>query len=110
MSPQLEFGKVAEGSVPERGDVTAAQNAGKNITSDVSIIASIEKLGQQVHQGRVDPTDLAVAAAKADAKGGFEASFTRATPPAGLAPKGDEDTVYKYDRAKNEDIGRVSFG
>jgi hypothetical protein len=31
--------------------------------------------------------------------------ITRYAPPAFLAPKGDEDKPYKYDRVKNENIG-----
>jgi hypothetical protein len=51
----------------------------------------------QIKHARVLATDLLASAGKA---------ITRFTPPPFMAPRGDEDKVYKYDREKNE----VMFG
>lgn len=52
---------------------------------------------QQIHQTKIMVSDLLASAGK---------HITRYTPPPFLQPRGNEDAVYKYDRARNE----VMFG
>ncbi len=52
---------------------------------------------EQVKHAKVAATELLASAGKA---------ITRYTPPPFMAPRGDEDKVYKYDRSKNE----IMFG
>jgi hypothetical protein len=56
---------------------------------------------EQVRHARVLATDLLASAGKA---------ITRFTPPPFMAPRGDEDKVYKYDREKNETMFGVAPG
>lgn len=79
--------KVATTARLTRG-VVMGMEIGKNILEKV-----FDQFCEQVRHARVLATDLLASAGKA---------ITRYTPPPFMAPRGDENKVYKYDREKNE--------
>ena len=89
------FADISEGKVPELGDVKKMVVMGMEIAKE-AMGAVMGKFTQQIEHARIATTDLL---AEAGAK------ITRYTPPSFMAPKGNEDATYKYDRNKNENIG-----
>ena len=86
------FGQAMEGAVPEMGRVTEMVVMGMKIGTE-AMESVLDVLAHQILTAKVSATDLLAKAGK---------FVTRYTPPAFLAPKGDETAVYKYDREKNE--------
>lgn len=86
------FGKAMEGAVPEMGRVTEMVVMGMKIGAE-AVESVLGVLAHQIQTAKVSATDLLSKAGK---------FVTRYTPPAFLAPKGDETAVYQYDREKNE--------
>lgn len=86
------FGKAMEGAVPEMGRVTEMVVMGMKIGAE-AVETVLDVLAHQILTAKVSATDLLARAGK---------FITRYTPPAFLAPKGDETAVYQYDREKNE--------
>jgi hypothetical protein len=89
------FSNVSEGRIPGAGDIVRMVVMGKEIAKE-AFGAVLETLKAQIQHAKIAPTDLLAKA------GNF---ITKYTPPAFLAPRGDEDKTYKYDREKNADIG-----
>ncbi len=95
------FSNVMEGKIPELGDIKKMVIMGKEIAKD-SYAQVMEKLAEQIKQTKIIATDLLAEAGK---------FITKYTPPAFMAPTGDEDKSYKYDRTKNEPMfGRPLMG
>lgn len=95
------FATVMEGKIPETGDIKKMVIMGKEIARD-SYAQVMEKLAEQIRQTKIIATDLLAEAGK---------FITKYTPPAFMAPTGDEDKPYKYDRTKNEPMfGRPLMG
>jgi hypothetical protein len=90
-----EFSNVSEGRIPGAGEIARMVVMGKEIAKE-AFASVLETLKAQIAHAKISPTDLLAKA------GNF---ITKYTPPAFLAPRGDEDKVYKYDREKNADIG-----
>lgn len=89
------FADISEGRTPELGDVKKMVVMGMEIAKE-AMAAVMGVFTKQIEHSRIAATDLLASA------GNY---ITRYTPPSFLAPKGDEDKTYKYDRVKNEDIG-----
>ncbi len=86
------FSKVIEGAIPEAGKITEMVVMGMQV-SERAFERVMDALTSQISKGKIAATDLLAEAGK---------FITRYTPPSFLAPKGNEDAVYKYDRAKTE--------
>jgi hypothetical protein len=93
------FASVVEGKIPSTGDIKKLVVMGKEIAEN-AMGAVLGALSEQIKHAKIAPTELIAKASDL---------VTKYTPPSFLQPKGDEDVKYKYDRTKNEDIGRVSF-
>lgn len=89
------FSDIVQGKIPDAGNIVQMVVMGVEITKE-AFGNVFGKLTEQINHARIATTDLL-----ADA-GNF---ITKYTPPAFLAPKGNEDKVYKYDAVKNFDIG-----
>ncbi|MGB4107949.1 MAG: hypothetical protein WBK55_09175 [Alphaproteobacteria bacterium] len=89
------FGSVREGKVPELGKIVAMVIMGTKVAAEAygNVMGALAK---QIGHAKIQTTDLLARA------GDF---VTKYTPPAFMAPTGDEQKVYKYDREKNADIG-----
>jgi hypothetical protein len=86
------FGDVVEGKIPGIGEIAKLVVMGKEIAKE-AFAPVLEALVSQIQNLKISPTELL-------AKTGE--MITKYTPPSFLAPKGDEDKVYKYDQEKNE--------
>ncbi len=89
------FGSVREGKIPEMGKIVEMVIMGTKIAAE-AYGKVMGVLAKQLHHAKIQATDLLAQA------GDF---VTKYTPPAFMAPTGDEQKVYKYDREKNADIG-----
>jgi hypothetical protein len=89
------FGVVRDGKIPSLGQIVEMVVMGTKIAAE-AYGAVLGKLATQIAHAKVAVTDLLAAS------GDF---VTRYTPPAFMAPTGDEKAVYKYDREKNANIG-----
>ncbi len=89
------FGSVREGKVPEFGKIVEMVIMGTKVAAEAygNVMGALAK---QINHAKIQATDLLAKA------GDF---VTKYTPPAFMAPSGDEQKVYKYDREKNADIG-----
>lgn len=85
------FSEVVEGKIPELGDIKRMVVMGKEIAKE-AFGPVMEALTAQISAMKITPTDILSKAGK---------FITKYAPPAALAPKGDEDKPYKYDREKN---------
>lgn len=90
------FSRADNEKIPSQARLTKGVVMGMEIGKD-ALESVFTLFCQQIAATRVLATDLLAAAGKA---------ITRYTPPAFMAPRGDEDKVYKYNREKNE----VMFG
>ena len=89
------FGSVREGKIPEMGKIVEMVIMGTKVAAEAyGKVMSV--LAKQLQHAKIQATDLLAQA------GDF---VTKYTPPAFMAPTGDEQKVYKYDREKNADIG-----
>lgn len=85
-----EFAKAIEGKIPEMGRITEMVVMGMKVSSKAyEKVMNVFK--HQIAKGKISGTDLLAEAGK---------FVTKYTPPGFMKPKGDEDVVYKYDRAK----------
>lgn len=91
------FGEVMEGKIPEMGQIVEMMVMGKEI-AEQAYGQVMEKLAQQISHAKITATDLLAQAGK---------FVTKYTPPSFMKPTGNEDAKYKYDRAKNENIGYI---
>lgn len=89
------FTDIAEGRVPDLGEVTKMVVMGMEIASE-AFDSVFTAFSAQIKNAQIKTTDLLGKAGK---------FITKYTPPSFLAPKGNEDAVYKYDVEKNENIG-----
>lgn len=89
------FGSVREGKIPEMGKIVEMVIMGTKIAAE-AYGKVMGVLAKQLQHAKIQATDLLAQA------GDF---VTKYTPPAFMAPTGDEQKVYKYDREKNADIG-----
>jgi hypothetical protein len=89
------FGDVREGKIPEFGRIVEIVVMGTKIAAEAygKVLGTLAK---QLEHAKIQATDLLAQA------GNF---VTKYTPPSFMAPMGDEQKVYKYDREKNADIG-----
>ncbi len=89
------FGTVMEGKIPELGTVVKMVIMGVEVATQAygNVLGVLAK---QIQHAKIQATDLLARA------GDF---VTKYTPPAFMAPTGDEQKVYRYDREKNADIG-----
>lgn len=94
------FGSVMEGKVPELGKIIDMVVMGTQIAAEAygNVMGALAK---QIEHAKIQTTELLAQAGK---------FITKYTPPAFMKPTGNEDAVYKYDRAKNENIGYRSPG
>lgn len=90
------FSRMAEGKIPEMGDIRKMVIMGKEIAKE-SYAQVMEKFAEQIRHMKIATTDLMAEAGK---------FVTRYTPPAFMKARGDEVAKYKYDREKNE----IMFG
>jgi hypothetical protein len=89
------FGSVREGKIPEFGKVVELVVMGTKIAAE-AYGKVLGTLVTQIAHAKIQATELLAQA------GNF---VTKYTPPSFMAPTGDEQKVYKYDREKNADIG-----
>lgn len=89
------FGNALAGKIPEFGKVVEMVIMGTKIAAE-AYGAVLGTLAKQLNHAKIQAADLLAHA------GDF---VTKYTPPAFMAPMGDEQKVYKYDREKNADIG-----
>jgi hypothetical protein len=89
------FGTVMQGKIPELGRIVEMVVMGTKIAAE-AYGSVLETLAKQLNHAKIQATDLLAHAGK---------FVTKYTPPAFMAPTGDEEKVYKYDREKNADIG-----
>ncbi|MGB4056609.1 MAG: hypothetical protein WBK77_00820 [Alphaproteobacteria bacterium] len=89
------FGSVREGKVPELGKIVEMMVMGTKIAAE-AYGRVMGTLAKQIGHAKIQATDLLAQA------GDF---ITKYTPPSFMAPTGDEQKTYKYDREKNADIG-----
>ncbi|MBP7721168.1 MAG: hypothetical protein KA155_01395 [Alphaproteobacteria bacterium] len=89
------FGSVREGKIPEMGKIVEMVIMGTKVAAE-AYGKVMGVLAKQLQHAKIQATDLLAQA------GDF---VTKYTPPAFMAPTGDEQKVYKYDREKNADIG-----
>ncbi|MFN3701642.1 MAG: hypothetical protein ACK4VI_09015 [Alphaproteobacteria bacterium] len=89
------FADISEGRTPELGEVKKMVVMGMEVAKE-AFEGVLKVFAQQINNSMIATTDILAKAGK---------FITRYTPPAFLAPKGDEDKPYKYDRVKNENIG-----
>lgn len=89
------FSDIVQGKIPELGNVVQMVVMGVEITKD-AFGNVLGKLAEQMSHARIAATDLLADAGK---------FITKYTPPSFLAPKGNEDKVYKYSAERNADIG-----
>jgi hypothetical protein len=89
------FGSVREGRIPEFGKVVELVIMGTKIAAE-AYGKVLGTLATQIGHAKIQATELLAQA------GNF---VTKYTPPSFMAPTGDEQKVYKYDREKNADIG-----
>jgi hypothetical protein len=88
----MSFSSAAEGIVASQGYISRMVVMGMEIASDAYDKVS-QTLFAQVSHAKIIATDLVAAAGK---------MITKYTPPAFLKPKGNENSIYTYDREKNE--------
>lgn len=89
------FGSVREGKIPEFGKIVEMVVMGTKIASD-AYGKVMGVLAKQIQHAHIKATDLLAQT------GDF---VTKYMPPSFMAPTGDEQKAYKYDREKNADIG-----
>lgn len=89
------FSSVSEGKVAMVGKVVDMVVMGTKI-AEQAYGAVLGKLASQIAHAKIAATDLLAQAGK---------FVTKYTPPSFMAPTGDEQKTYKYDRVKNADIG-----
>lgn len=89
------FANISEGKVPDLGTMKEMVVMGMQIATE-AFEAVFDKLKSQINHGKITATELLAQAGK---------YITKFTPPSFMKPTGNEDAVYKYDRAKNENIG-----
>lgn len=89
------FGSVMEGNIPAIGKIVDMVVMGTKIAAE-SYGKVMGSFAKQIAHARIGATDLLAKA------GDF---VTKYSPPAFMAPTGDEKKAYKYDREKNANIG-----
>jgi hypothetical protein len=89
------FGSAIEGKIPALGNIVAMVVMGTKIAAQ-AYGKVLGALSHQIAHGKVGVTELLAKA------GDF---VTKYTPPSFMAPTGDEQKTYKYDREKNANIG-----
>jgi hypothetical protein len=89
------FGSATEGKIPLFGKVVEMVVMGTKIAAE-AYGAVLGTLAKQISHSKVAATDLLAHA------GNF---VTKYMPPSFMAPTGDEQKTYKYDREKNANIG-----
>ena len=89
------FSAAMEGKIPALGRIIDVVIMGKKIAVE-AYAGVMGTLAKQISHSKVAVTDLLAHA------GNF---VTKYMPPSFMAPTGDEQKTYKYDREKNADIG-----
>lgn len=89
------FGDIVEGKIPDSGTVKEMVVMGMEIAAE-AFESVMGEFSRQLSHAKIGATDLLSKAGK---------FITKYTPPAFMAPTGNEDATYKYDREKNNDIG-----
>lgn len=95
------FGDVTQGKVPELGKIVEMVVMGTKIAAE-AYGKVMGVFARQIAHAKIGATDLLAQSGKL---------VTKYMPPSFMAPTGDEEKNYKYDREKNADIGyRPGFG
>lgn len=89
------FGSAIEGKVPELGKIVEMVVMGSKVAADM-MGNVLDTMAHQIKHAKILTSELLVQAGR---------SLTKVKPPAFMAPRGDEQVDYKYNREKNADIG-----
>ena len=93
------FDGEAQGRIPELGEVVEMVVMGTELARE-AYGRAMDALTTQVAKANVVVTDVLAAATDV---------VERYMPPSFMEPRGDEQAAYAYDRAKNQDIGRLGY-
>ena len=86
------FGAAHSEEIPTHARLARGVVMGMEVAGE-ALDKVFDQFCQQIQQAKIMASDLLASAGK---------HITRYTPPPFMAPRGDEDAVYKYDRTRNE--------